>query len=43
MARGCSYVGGYIYVHQRTVDDQTQIIGCGIDIENEHVHSNIET
>ena len=43
MARGRSSGGGRIYVHQRTVDDRTQIIGGGIDIEHEHVDSIIET
>ncbi len=43
MARGRSSGGGCIYVHQRTVDDRTQIIGGGIDIEHEHVDSIIET
>ena len=43
MARGCGSGGGRIYVHQRTVDDRTQIIGGGIDIEHEHVDSIIET
>ncbi len=43
MARGRGSGGGCIYVHQRTVDDRTQIIGGGIDIENEHVDSIVET
>ena len=39
MAHGHSSGGSRVYVHQRTDDDQTQIIDGGINIENKPVDS----
>lgn len=42
MAHGHSNGGGHIFVHQRTLDDQTQIFGGGIDIKIMQVDSTLK-